>query len=93
MSPPAPRPGVTVPLPGPLHAQRDQVVELADLGFTDIWSAEIDGADAFTPLVLAAAWEPRLRVGTAIAPAFTRGPACLLRTCRRTSARSVTRSS
>jgi probable F420-dependent oxidoreductase len=73
----SPRPGVTVPLPGPLHAQRDQIVELADLGYTDIWSSEADGADGFTPLALAAAWEPRLRLGTAIVPAFTRGPACL----------------
>jgi probable F420-dependent oxidoreductase len=68
---------MTVPLPGPLHAQRERLVELADLGYTDIWSAEADGADAFTPLALAAAWEPRLRLGTAIVPAFTRAPACL----------------
>ncbi|MDQ3468779.1 MAG: LLM class F420-dependent oxidoreductase [Actinomycetota bacterium] len=70
------RPGMTVPLPGPLHSHRDKLVELADLGYTDIWSAEADGADAFTPLALAAAWEPRLRLGTAIVPAFTRSPAC-----------------
>jgi len=67
---------MTVPLPGPLHSHRDRLVELADLGYTDIWSAEADGADAFTPLALAAAWEPRLRLGTAIVPAFTRSPAC-----------------
>jgi probable F420-dependent oxidoreductase len=71
------RPGMTIPLPGHLHAQRDRLVELADLGYTDVWSAESDGADAFTPLALAAAWEPRLRLGTAIVPAFTRAPACL----------------
>jgi probable F420-dependent oxidoreductase len=71
------RPGMTVPLPGHLHTHRDRLVELADLGYTDIWSAEADGADAFTPLALAAAWEPRLRLGTAIVPAFTRAPACL----------------
>lgn len=70
------RPGMTVPLPGPLHSHRDKLVELADLGYTDIWSAEADGADAFTPLALAAAWEPRLRLGTAIVPAYTRAPAC-----------------
>jgi probable F420-dependent oxidoreductase len=46
------------------------------MGYTDIWSAEADGADAFTPLALAAAWEPRLRLGTAIVPAYTRSPAC-----------------
>jgi len=71
------RPGMTVPLPGPLHSHRDKLAELADLGYTDIWSAEADGADAFTPLALAAAWEPRLRLGTAIVPAYTRSPACL----------------
>ena len=26
------RPGMTIPLPGPLHAQRERIVELADLG-------------------------------------------------------------
>ncbi len=70
------RPGMTVPLPGPLHTHRDKLVELADMGYTDIWSAEADGADAFTPLALASVWEPRLRLGTAIVPAFTRSPAC-----------------
>jgi probable F420-dependent oxidoreductase len=71
------RPGMTVPLPGPLHTHRQKLAELADLGYTDIWSAEADSADAFTPLALAAAWEPRLRLGTAIVPAYTRSPACL----------------
>ncbi len=71
------RNGMTVPLPGPLHSHRDKLGELADLGYSDIWSAESDGADAFTPLALAAAWEPRLRLGTAIVPAYTRSPACM----------------
>jgi len=71
------RPGMTLPLPGPLHSHRDQLRELADLGYSDVWSAEADGADAFTPLALAAAWEPRLRLGTAIVPAFTRAPAVM----------------
>lgn len=71
------RPGMTLPLPGHLHSHRDKLIELADLGYTDVWSAEADGADAFTPLVLAAAWEPRLRLGTAIVPAFTRSPALM----------------
>jgi probable F420-dependent oxidoreductase len=71
------RPGMTVPLPGPLHSHREKLGALADMGYTDIWSAESDGADAFTPLALAAAWEPRLRLGTAIVPAYTRAPACM----------------
>jgi probable F420-dependent oxidoreductase len=70
------RPGMTVPLPGPLHTHRDGLAELVELGYTDVWSAESDGADGFTPLALAAAWEPRLRLGTAIIPAYTRAPAC-----------------
>lgn len=65
-------------MPGALHRQREQLVEMADLGYDDVWSAEVDGADAFTPLALAAAWEPRLRLGTAIVPAYTRSPACLV---------------
>ena len=67
--------GMTIPFDGlPLHAQRDWIVELADLGYTDVWSAEANGADAFTPLALASVWAPTLRLGTAIVPAFTRGP-------------------
>src|SRR5690606_19649168 len=61
----------------PLHDQLDWYKELQDLGYTDAWSAEADGADAFTPLVLASVAAPELRLGTAIVPAFTRGPACL----------------
>ncbi|HYH50546.1 MAG TPA: LLM class F420-dependent oxidoreductase [Acidimicrobiia bacterium] len=70
--------GVTVPLSGmPLARQRDLIAEIADLGYTDLWSAEADGTDAFTPLVLASQWAPELRLGTAIVPAFTRGPLTL----------------
>jgi probable F420-dependent oxidoreductase len=70
--------GMTIPFDGvPLHAQREWIVELEDLGYTDVWSSEANGADAFTPLALASAWAPSLRLGTAIVPAFTRGPACL----------------
>lgn len=74
------RPGLTVPLPGHLHAQRDALHELVELGYRDLWSSEVDGADAMTPLALAAAWEPRLRLGTAIVPAYTRAPALLAQT-------------
>ncbi len=71
------RPGLTIPLPGPLHTHGPQLRELPELGYTDVWTSESDGADALTPLALAAAWEPRLRVGAAILPAFTRAPALL----------------
>jgi probable F420-dependent oxidoreductase len=70
--------GMTVPLSGvPLAEHAAVYATLADAGFTDVWSSEVSGSDAFTPLALAAAWEPRLRLGTAIAPVFTRGPALL----------------
>ena len=70
--------GMTIPFDGiPLHAQRDWIVELADLGYTDVWSSEANGADGFTPLALASAWAPSLRLGSAIVPSFTRGPATL----------------
>src|SRR5829696_8630560 len=70
--------GVTVPIPGvPLHAHREWFEEIAELGFTDVWSSEADGPDGFTPLALATAWCPTLRGGIAIVPAYTRGPALL----------------
>jgi probable F420-dependent oxidoreductase len=72
------RHGITVPLAGvSLPDHRDWFRELADLGYTDVWSAEVAEVDAFTPLTLAAAWEPRLRLGTAIVPVYTRGAATL----------------
>lgn len=61
----------------PLHEQRDLFRRLVDLGYTDAWSAETEGYDAFTPLALASVWAPELRLGTAIVPAFTRGPAVI----------------
>jgi probable F420-dependent oxidoreductase len=42
-----------------------------------VWSAEVDGADGFTPLTVAALSEPRLNLGVAVTPAFTRGPGLL----------------
>lgn len=70
--------GMTIPFDGvPLHAQREWIEELESLGYTDLWSAEAMGADGFTPLALASVWAPSMRLGTAIIPAYTRGPACL----------------
>ena len=69
---------MTVPLDGlPLSEHADWYRELVDLGYTDVWSSEANGTDAFTPLALAAAWAPSLRLGTAIIPAYTRGPGLL----------------
>ena len=70
--------GLTIPLIGaPLPAHAELVRALPSFGYTDVWSAETSGTDAFTPLALASAWEPSLRLGTAIVPVFTRGPALI----------------
>lgn len=69
--------GITVPFFGPLHTQEDQFRELVNLGYTDAWTAEADGHDGLTPLALASVWAPELRLGTAILPVFTRGPALM----------------
>ena len=73
--------GMTVPLGGITLADHAEVFAvLAEAGFTDAWSSEVAGTDAFTPLTLAAAWQPELNLGTAIAPVFTRGPGLLAMT-------------
>ena len=70
--------GMSLPLAGvPLHAHREWLQEMVDIGYTDFWSSEANGHDGFTPLALAAAWTPEARLGIAIIPAFTRGPALM----------------
>jgi probable F420-dependent oxidoreductase len=70
--------GITIPFDVvPLGEQREWIEELPDLGYTDVWSSEANGADAFTPLALASVWAPSLRLGNAIVPVYTRGPGTL----------------
>jgi probable F420-dependent oxidoreductase len=70
--------GITIPFDEvALHAHQEWYARIRELGYTDLWSAEVDGSDGFTPLALAAAWEPTLKLGVAITPAYTRGPALL----------------
>ena len=46
-----PRYGMTIPLPGiPLAEHQPWLREIVDLGYTDLWTMETDGLDAFTPL-------------------------------------------
>jgi probable F420-dependent oxidoreductase len=73
--------GITVPFAGvPLSEHKQWFEELEDLGYTDIWSSEAGAHDAFTVLALAAAWAPNLRLGQAVVPVYTRGPALLAQT-------------
>lgn len=69
--------GMTIPLGGPLHSQREKYEMLESLGYTDLWTAEAMGVDGLTPLALASVWTPSMRLGTAILPAYTRGPALM----------------
>ena len=69
---------MTIPMAGvPLSEHKEWFREMVDLGYTDLWSSEAGGQDGFTPLAMAAAWAPEVRLGIAIIPAYTRGPALL----------------
>lgn len=54
----------------------DIIREMEHLGYTDAWSFEVDGTDCFSPLAVAATVS-KMRLGTAIANVYTRGPATL----------------
>ncbi len=70
--------GITFPLEGvALSAHRKVLPEAERLGYTDAWTAEVNGSDAFTPISAIAAWAEKLRFGTAIANIYTRTPMLL----------------
>ncbi|MEV4217380.1 LLM class F420-dependent oxidoreductase [Nonomuraea sp. ATR24] len=70
--------GMTIPFyDRSLARSRELIEELPALGYTDLWSAEVNGTDGFTPLALASQWAPGVRLGSAIVPVSTRGPALL----------------
>src|SRR5947209_18490103 len=72
------RSGLTIPMFGyALREHGDIVREAEGLGYTDLWSMETSGIDGFSPLVYAGAFTQKLRLGTAIVSAYTRGPATL----------------
>src|ERR687883_2152134 len=78
----APRWALSIEVPGLALADHEPVVRAAAAaGYTDVWSEETAGHDAFTPLVLAATWADGLRLGTGVVNAFTRGPALLAQHC------------
>ncbi|MGH0033246.1 MAG: LLM class F420-dependent oxidoreductase [Myxococcota bacterium] len=61
----------------PIHAQREWVQELEDLGYHDLWSGEAQDVDGFTPLAVASQWTSSMRLGCALFPVQTRGPALM----------------
>jgi probable F420-dependent oxidoreductase len=70
--------GITIPFDDvTLIDHRAWYERLVELGYSDVWTGEANSADGFTPLALAAAWAPSLRLGTAVVPVYTRGPGLL----------------
>src|SRR2546422_5827876 len=68
---------LSVPLDGFTLAEHAELAREAErLGYTDAWSLEVDGVDCFAPLAVVGL-ATRLRVGTAIANVYSRGPATL----------------
>jgi probable F420-dependent oxidoreductase len=77
MTGPGKRWSLSVPIDGfALSEHADLGREFERLGYTDAWSYEADGLDCFTSLA-PVALATHLRLGTAIANVFTRGPATL----------------
>jgi probable F420-dependent oxidoreductase len=77
-----PRMGISFPLQDEkLATQETFVAELEALGYSDVWTSEAQDLDGFVPLALASQWAPTLRLGVAILPVQTRGPAVLAMSC------------
>ena len=73
---------LSIEVPGLGLRDHEPVVRAAEAaGYTDVWSEETAGHDAFTPLAMASTWSERLRLGTGVVNAFTRGPAVLAQQC------------
>lgn len=70
--------GLTIGIDGAeLAATVDLWKDAEELGYTDLWTAEVGGVDGLTPLAALAATTSSPRLGTAILPVFTRPPALL----------------
>ncbi|HJR45470.1 MAG TPA: LLM class F420-dependent oxidoreductase [Actinomycetota bacterium] len=70
--------GVTVPLPGfDVKAACDLARRAEDIGYTDAWSSEVSGPDAFSVASAVGVSTTSMRIGCAIAPSFTRSPALI----------------
>lgn len=68
---------LSVPIDGFTLAEHAEIArETERLGYTDAWSLEIDGVDCFAPLAVIGS-ATHMRIGTAIANTYTRGPATL----------------
>jgi probable F420-dependent oxidoreductase len=72
---------MTYPLQGVKLADHRELLQQAeDIGYTDIWTAEVDFNDAFTPMAAFAAWTKNSRLGSAIGSIYNRTPTLLAQT-------------
>jgi len=70
--------GITVPLPGFSVREACELARRAEeIGYTDAWSSEVSGPDGFSVASAVGAGTTKLRIGCAIAPAFSRPPALI----------------
>ena len=68
---------LSVPLDSFSLAEHPEIAREAErIGYTDAWSFEVDGVDCFAPLAVLGG-TTNMRLGTAIANVYTRGPATL----------------
>lgn len=68
--------GVALPYALPQVDGRVEFVKTAErLGYTSVWSAEIYGSDAITPLAFLAGQTDRIKLGTGVAQLAARSPA------------------
>jgi probable F420-dependent oxidoreductase len=69
---------LTLPFAATSLRDHRPLIERAEAaGYDDLWSGETNGPDGFTPLVMAAAFTKKMRLGTGVVNSFTRGPAVL----------------
>lgn len=70
--------GITVPLPGfTVRGACELARRAEELGYTDAWSSEVSGPDGFSVAAAVGATTTEIRIGCAIAPAFSRPPALI----------------
>src|ERR1700687_1231141 len=66
---------ITIPLEPFQNPHFIDLVRTAErCGYVDAWSFESYATEAFAPLAAAAVLAPKMRLGTAIVPVFTRPP-------------------
>jgi len=64
----------SLPAPPDMNASQRVAKRAEDLGYESLWIADVGGPDPFVVAAAAAAVTSRVRIGTAVIPAYTRTP-------------------